>query len=190
VYRANTDDELVVARNTGGRSRFANADRTRREGFEAALRMPLAHELQLQAADTLLDAQFRSDYLVCSGIPCPAPNITVPAGSRIPGVPRHQGQLALQWNPGLWSAALEFDARSDIVVNDLAADHAPGFGLWHAEVGRNWQLADSTLRGFARVDNLLDKTYVGSVIVNEGNSRFFEAGPERTAMIGLQWSWR
>jgi iron complex outermembrane receptor protein len=190
VFRADTDDELVVARNTGGRSSFANVDRTRREGFEAALRLPLPHDLQLQAAYTLLDAKFRSDYLICSGTPCPTPNVTVPAGSRIPGVPRHQGQVALQWTPGMWSAALEFDARSHIVVNDLASDHAPGFGLWHAELGHNWQLGDSTLRGFARIANLLDKTYVGSVIVNEGNSRFFEAGPERTAMVGLQWSWR
>ncbi|HUG73864.1 MAG TPA: TonB-dependent receptor [Steroidobacteraceae bacterium] len=190
LFRADTDNELVVARNTGGRSRFANVDRTRREGFEAALRMPLSFDLQLQAAYTLLDAKFRSDYLICSGVPCPTPNITVPAGSRIPGVPRHQGQLALQWTPGMWSAALEFDARSHIVVNDRATNQAPGFGLWNAEVGRNWPLSDSTLRSFARIDNLLDKTYVGSVIVNEGNSRFFEAGPERTAMIGLQWSWR
>jgi iron complex outermembrane receptor protein len=190
VFRADTDNELVVARNSGGRSSFANVDRTRREGFEAALRMPLAQDLQLQVAYTLLDARFRSDYQICSGTPCPTPNVTVPAGSRIPGVPRHQGQLGLQWSPGLWSAALELDARSQIVVNDLAADHAPGFGLWNAEIGRSWPLGDSTLRSFARIDNLLDKTYVGSVIVNEGNSRFFEAGPERTAMIGLQWSWR
>jgi len=57
-------------------------------------------------------------------------------------------------------------------------------------VGRKWDLGASTLRGFARVENLLDKNYVGSVIVNEGNSRFFESGLERSAMVGLQWQWR
>jgi iron complex outermembrane recepter protein len=46
------------------------------------------------------------------------------------------------------------------------------------------------LRGFARIDNLLDRNYVGSVIVNEGNSRFYEAGPERAVTVGAQWQWR
>lgn len=190
LFRVTTDDELVVARNTGGRSSYANVDRTRRQGFEAALLVPLPSDLSLQASYTLLEAEFRSDYLICSGTPCTTPNLTVPAGSRIPGVPRHQGFLSLRWAPGSWSAALEFEARSDMVVNDTASFHAPGFGLWHAEVGRDWQLGDNRLRSFARVENLLDKTYVGSVIVNEGNSRYFEAGPERAAMFGLQWSWR
>ena len=123
-------------------------------------------------------------------MPCPVPNVTVPAGSRIPGVGRHQGNLALQWAPGEWNAGLEFEARSNIVANDLATYSTPGFGVWHVELGRNWALPGSALRTFVRVENLLDKTYVDSVIVNEGNSRFFEAGTERTAMIGVQWSWR
>ena len=37
---------------------------------------------------------------------------------------------------------------------------------------------------------VLDKKYVGSVIVNEANSRYFESGPERSYMAGLQWGWR
>jgi iron complex outermembrane receptor protein len=105
-------------------------------------------------------------------------------------VPRHQGQLKLQWMPGLWSAAIELDASSHIVVNDVGTVAAPGYGIVHAELGRKWDLGSSTLRGFARIENLFDKTYVGSVIVNEGNSRFFESGLERSAMVGLQWQWR
>lgn len=191
LFRADTDRELLVARNSGGRSSFRNADgKTRRQGFEASLLTHLPRDLALEGSYTLLDAQFLSDNLICSGTPCTTPNVTVPAGSRIPGVARHQGTLALRWSPGPWQAGLEFEARGDMVVNDIDAFRAPGFGLWHAEVGRNWNLGGSSLRTFARVENLLDKTYVGSIIVNEGNSRFFEAGPERTAMIGLQWNWR
>lgn len=39
-----------------------------------------------------------------------------------------------------------------------------------------------------RVDNLFDKRYVGSVIVNEGNSRFFEPAPGRTWLASLSLS--
>jgi hypothetical protein len=31
---------------------------------------------------------------------------------------------------------------------------------------------------FARIDNVFDRRYVGSVIVNEGNARYFEPPPE------------
>ncbi len=190
LFRADTSDELVVARNTGGRSSYSNVDRSRRQGLEASTRLPLAADLELEAAYTLLDAKFRSSYLICAGTPCATPNVTVPAGSSIPGVPRHQGQLRLGWSPGAWSAALEFAASSHIVVNDISTVQAPGYGLWSAEAGRDWHLSTSTLRAFVRAENLLDKTYVGSVIVNEGNSRFFESGPERTVLVGAQWSWR
>jgi iron complex outermembrane recepter protein len=190
LFRADTDQELVVARNAGGRSSFRNVDNARREGFEAALKLPLSAQWQLEAAYTALQATFRSRFQVCASVPCTTPNITVAAGSRIPGVPRQQGQLRLSWNDSQWNAALELNGSSDITVNDIGTVRAPGYGIWHAEFGRNWLLGDSVLRGFARVENLLDKTYVGSVIVNEGNSRFIETGSDRTASIGLQWRWR
>ncbi len=190
LFRADTDNELTVARNSGGRSSYRNIPSARRQGFETSLAMPLARDWRIEGSYTLLDAKFRSAYQICMGTPCISPNVTVPAGSSIPGVPHHQAQLRLQWTPGPWSTAVEFSASSHLVVNDAATEAAPGYGLVHLEVGRNWDLGSSTLRGFARVENLLDKNYVGSVIVNEGNSRFFESGPERSAMVGLQWQWR
>ncbi|MBJ2258349.1 hypothetical protein, partial [Pseudomonas psychrophila] len=41
-----------------------------------------------------------------------------------------------------------------------------------------------------RLDNLLDRQYVGSVIVADGNSRFYEAAPGRSwyAGAGAQYS--
>jgi iron complex outermembrane receptor protein len=36
---------------------------------------------------------------------------------------------------------------------------------------------------FTSLDNLTNRAYVGSVIVNETNSRFFEAAPGRTAYV-------
>jgi iron complex outermembrane recepter protein len=190
VFRADSKDELAVSRNSGGRSSFRNIPSARRQGFETSLLWPLATDWQLEVAYTLLDAEFDESYRICSGTPCTTPNVTVPSGSPIPGVPRHQGQIRLQWTPGTWSTAIELAGSSHLVVNDIATVQAPGYGLINAEVGRNWVLGNSTLRGFARVENLLDKTYVGSVIVNEGNGRFFESGPDRTASVGFQWSWR
>jgi iron complex outermembrane receptor protein len=188
LFRVRTDGELIVVRNSGGRSSFGNAD-TGREGFEASLSAPLVADLSLQASYMLVDAQFREDFLICGAPPCTTPSVPVDSGTRIPGIAKHQGALALQWAPGLWRAAVEFEARGNVTVNDSGTTRAPGYGVWHLEAGRNWELGSSTLRSFARVENVLDKTYVGSVIINEGNGRYFEAAPARTSMIGLQWSW-
>jgi iron complex outermembrane receptor protein len=190
LFRTDTREELVVARNSGGRSSYSNVDRSRRNGLEASGRLPLADDWQLEGSYTLLDAEFRSDYSVCGPPPCLTPNIPVAAPSRIPGVPRHQGKLRLGWTPGQFTTAVEFTGSSPIVVNDIGTVRAPGYGLWNADAGYEWRFTESKLRAFVRVENLLDKKYVGSVIVNEANSRYFESGPERSYMAGVQWRWR
>ena len=38
---------------------------------------------------------------------------------------------------------------------------------------------------FVRVDNVLDKQYVGSVIVAEANRRFYEPSPGRNWLVGV-----
>jgi iron complex outermembrane receptor protein len=189
LFRAETTDDLAVARNSGGRSSFQNIPGSRRQGFEAAIRMPIGGDWQVEANYTLLDSKFTEPFRICGSPPCTTPNIQIAAGTRIPGVADHQGHLQLTWSRGPWNTALELNASSNVTVNDRGTERAPGYGVWSAELGRNWELSESTLRGFARIDNLLDKSYVGSVIVNEGNSRYFEAATDRTAMVGLQWRW-
>ncbi|MBM9913630.1 MULTISPECIES: TonB-dependent receptor family protein [Stenotrophomonas] len=190
VFRADTDDELAVASNTNGRSTYRNISRTRRQGVELQYRQPMAEQLELQLAWTWLQAQVRSPYLACAASNCAVPDTVVAAGSRLPGVPRQQAYARLQWSPGDWQWALEAAASSDVVVNDIATERAPGYALLNLEAGRSWTLQSGDLRAFARIDNVLDQRYIGSVIVNDGNGRFFEPGPDRRASVGLQWSWR
>ncbi|MEJ0100874.1 MAG: TonB-dependent receptor [Pseudomonadota bacterium] len=199
VFRGDTQDELVVLRNSGGRSCYGNVDQTRRTGMELSGQLQIVRDLHLEGSYTLLDAKFRSDFSVCPGTPCTAA-VPVVSGSRIPGVPNQQGRLRLSWTPATWTFAMEFTASSDIVVTDagswaitqstIKTDRASGYGIWSADAGYDWHLTSSDLRGFVRVENLFDKNYVGSVIVNEGNNRFFESGPERSLMAGVQWRWR
>jgi iron complex outermembrane recepter protein len=190
LFRSSTQDELAVARNSGGRSSFQNIDRTRRQGVEVSADLPLPHALQLSASFTALSAQFRSGFLVCVVAGCTVPNVAVAAGSRIPGVAKRQGELRLEWKPAGWSAAVELSGISSLVANDIGTEAAPGHGLVSLEAGHDLLIGRSTVRAFARVENLLDKRYIGSVIVNEGNQRFYETGTERSGMLGFQWQWR
>ena len=188
LFRADTDDELAVARNVAGRSSYRNVGSARRQGVEVWAGLPLGEQWDLSLAATHLDAEFRSGYLICQGSGCTDPSVPVPAGSPIPGVPEQQAFARLQWQQGPWSAALEGEAVSSVPVNDLGSESASGYGLMHLEASRSWNTRAGRLRAFARVDNLLDRDHIGSVIVNEGNGRFYEPGRDRTWMVGLHWT--
>jgi iron complex outermembrane receptor protein len=190
VFQADTNDELAVASNTGGRSSYRNVGSAQRRGVETSVSWPLATHWSIDLAYTWLDARFTRDYRICVAANCTVPNVLVPAGSRIPGVPENEGSLRLNWAPNAWALALEVSGSSGLTANDIATARSPGYGLLNAEAGRNWNIGDSRLRVFTRLENLFDRKYVGSVIVNEGNGRFFESGPEFSAMVGAQWRWR
>jgi iron complex outermembrane recepter protein len=187
LFRANTDDELAVASNTNGRSTYRNIGRTRRQGAEFAYSQPVGQTQQVALAYTYLEATTRDGYLTCASSGCNTPDTLVEAGSRLPGVPRQQLSARWQWQPRVWQFAAEAVASDATVVNDLATASAPGYTVFNLEASRRWQTAHGTLRGFARVENLFDRSYIGSVIVNDGNGRYYEPGPDRGYTVGLQW---
>ena len=76
-----------------------------------------------------------------------------------------------------------------MTVNDAGSERAPGHVLLHLEAARRWRSAHGTWRAFGRLDNALDRAWIGSVIVNEGNARYYDPGPGRSLMLGLQWQW-
>lgn len=92
LFQIDTDDELTVATNQGGRSTYQNAPASRRRGLELRLDTELGRAFGASLAATLLDARFTESFLACAGIPCrtiaPVQNsVIVPSGNRIPGVP-------------------------------------------------------------------------------------------------------
>lgn len=189
VFRADTDDELAVARNVGGRSSFRDAGRSRREGIEISAAMPLGAHWQFDLAYTHLDAQFRDGFAICAAAGCTVPSAVVRAGSRIPGIARDQFAGRLQWRGDAWTASAQVLALGPVTVNDPGSETAAGHALLNLEASRDWRLAHHRLHAFARIGNVLDRRYIGSVIVNEGNGRYYEPGPDRTWLVGLRWDW-
>ncbi|KRA53765.1 ligand-gated channel [Pseudoxanthomonas sp. Root65] len=189
VFRADTDDELAVARNVGGRSSFRNVGAARRQGVELQAELPLQAAWQLQLAYTWLDATFRDAFPICTASGCTSPVVQVAAGTRIPGVARQQASARLRWQGEQWHAAAQLLAVGDVTVNDTGSERAPGYGLLNLEVARAWLAGHGRLQGFARIDNALDRVHIGSVIVNEGNGRFYEPGADRTFTVGVRWHW-
>ena len=190
LFRADTRDELAVATSAGGRTTYQNIGKARRDGAEAALAWRIGDAWTLQLAWTWLDATFRSAFLTCAGTPCTAPDTPVAAGARIPGIPRSTLHAGLRWGGEHgWHAGTAADAVGAVVVNDLGTDRASGYVVAAADLGYAFELDAGRLDAFARIDNLFDRRYAGSVIVNDGNGRYFEPAPGRAFMVGVKWTW-
>ena len=189
VFRADTDNELAVWTNSGGRTTYQNIGKARRQGAEAALSAQIADEWRLQFALTWLDATFRSDFLTCPGTPCTTP-VLAPEGTKIPGVPKNDFFAGLEWGHDIgWRASVNGQYVSSVPVNDLNTDAAPSYFVLDLDAGYGFVLSSGQLRTFFSIENALDRKYAGSVIVNDGNGRYFEPAPGRTYMVGLQWIW-
>ncbi|CAN5686394.1 TonB-dependent receptor [soil metagenome] len=186
-FETRTTDEIVTLTNTGGRSTYQNAGGTRRNGFEFGWSNTYLTNLRAQAAVTLLDAKYRSAFPTCNVTPCTAANQTIiPAGNLIPGTARKSLYVAAAWAPPVgFRAGVDGRFLSRVQVNDANSDAAPSYFVAGASVGYVALFGSWQVSSFVRGDNLFAKRYVGSVIVNEGNSRFFEPAPGRTWSAGI-----
>lgn len=173
LFQVRTDDELVVNLSSGGRTSFKNAGSTLRQGIELALDTNWQHGFSGRLAVTALRAVFDQSGDVLDG-------------NRLPGVPRATlyGELAWKGASGL-SAAFEAIASSKVQVNDgNTGIPAPGYAFANLRLGAEQQVGVWNLKQFVRINNLFDRTYVGSVIVGDGNGRFYEPAPDRNWMLG------
>jgi len=114
--------------------------------------------------------------------------VNVPAGSFLPGVPKNVLYGELRYRAEPFYAQLEGFHKSRVAVNDPNSEFADAYTTLNlmaglVQQGRGWRVTE-----FARIDNLTDRNYVGSVIVNETNSRFYEPSPRRNMTIGIQAS--
>jgi iron complex outermembrane receptor protein len=117
------------------------------------------------------------------------PNVVVAAGNRIVGTQAASAWAELAWQPsGLGEWAVEWRAVGRTQANDTNTEQARGYALanlrWRMQIALG---GGDSLELLARVDNAFDRVHAGSVIVNDGNGRYFEPGPLRSALLSLRW---
>ncbi|HGS7147720.1 TPA: TonB-dependent receptor PqqU [Klebsiella variicola subsp. variicola] len=181
LFQTNTDNEIVVDSSSGGRTSYKNAGKTRRQGMELGLDQQFGESWRLKAAWTWLDATYRTN--VCDDASC--------NGNRIPGIARNMGYASFGYQPEQgWYAGSDIRYMSDIMANDENTAKAPSWTVVGLTTGYKWSYGRMDIDLFGRVDNLFDREYVGSVIVNESNGRYYEPAPGRNYGIGLNLAWR
>jgi iron complex outermembrane receptor protein len=190
LFRIEVDDEIGVATNAGGRSSYQNVGRTERNGAELALAWRFAAAWRAQFALTLLDATYLDGFLACAGVPCTAPTVPVPAGNRIVGTQRGNAFAEVVWQPAdATQFALEARGASATAANDTNTQFAPRYALLNLRASQRYSLGNGmSLELLARLDNITDRVYSGSVIVNDANGRYFETAAPRSALLSLRLS--
>ena len=185
LFQTRTDNEIVAADAQGGRTTFRNAGQTRRNGFELSWSGNMARHWQGHLAYTWLDARYRDSFYAGEQIPA---NL-IPAGNRIPGTAKQSLFAALAWTPPQgWRAGIEGRYLSKIHVNDENTDTAPGYFTAALHAGYLWHWQNWTMDAFARVDNVLDRQYAGSTIINADFGRYYEPAPGRNWSAGVSVS--
>jgi iron complex outermembrane receptor protein len=197
LFYIDSDNEIVVARNVGGRAAFQNASGSRRKGAELLVDSDLGAGFNAYLAATYLNAEFSGAFVTCAGpapcIPATGTNIAVArSGNRVPGVPEYNLFGSLTWNyaPLGLTTAVEAIWNGNVYVNDLNTQAAPSYAIANWWAGLQQQTGDWSFREFVRVNNLFDKEYISAVSVGDANGRFYYPAPTRNFIVGLSAIYR
>ncbi len=202
AFYIKTVNELAVLQNLSGRTVDQNIGETTRRGLELGADANWSGGFSARLAYTYIKAVVAQSYFTCITAPCnplanpsgpPPPNyLPVASGNFLPALARNILYVGVTWRyaPLGFSTTLETLTRSKIYVDDRNTDAAAGYWVanWRAgfeQETRHWRFSE-----FGSLDNLANRAYVGSVIVNETNSRFFEPAPGRTAYVMFNAAWR
>ena len=189
LFRVTSTDEIVVASSNFGRTAFKNAPSTLRRGVEISGKVLLHPQVHASLAGSWIDARFSQDYA--------NNNAAVKSGNKLPGIPDRFVFSELLWssqsldglkpksNQGT-RAGLELTNAGKIFADDVNTASTEGYTTLNAKLSQGWAVGSAMLTAYGRVDNLTNKRYVGSVIVNQAARQYYEPAPGRTYTLGLR----
>ena len=180
VYQADVTDELISygVPTSPQRRFFRNAGSARHRGVELGAEVALIPGVSVAGTYTVSDFRYR-DYTVST---------FDLHGRPLPGVPRYAGRLQLHAQPALarggW-VEVETQHSSGYLVNDTLGVRTTPW--WATNLRLGWEGAAGGMRlaPFVGINNIFNRLYVGSVVINAAAGRYYEPAPGRSLYIGL-----
>jgi iron complex outermembrane receptor protein len=191
VFQINSTDEIVVAASASGQTSYKNAPGTSRTGFELTGSTLVTPHLAATMSASMLDAQYSQAFK--SG------TTSVASGNKIPGIPQTSFFSELAWTgqaatAGAKTAALgprlavELVHSGRIYADDINAASVDGHSVFNLSASQRWAVDKTAVTLYARLNNVSDERFVGSVIVNQSSKQFYEPGLPKNWMLGISVS--
>lgn len=194
-------DAIVPFTELTGRALFTNAGRVKNDGIELGISARVRPDLRVFGNWTW--ANYRFDHYRVQRVVGGAPVVDTLDGKRLAGVPRAFIRLGLRAGPvrgvsldvdhTISSAVFADDANTVYVAgwgrrgpNDLKGI---GSGVTNARVSWQGFFGGAWVRPFLGVNNLWDRSYVGSLTINGVFGRVFEPAPGRNWYLGGEVGW-
>ena len=188
LYQINTTDEVVTLASAGVTT-FKNSPGTTRTGFELSSRNKFTPHWEFNASLSWIDATYSQAFT--SGVN------SVANGNKMPGIPQHSVFSEMVWSSQAttlaqrkqaWGtrAGVELISAGRLYANDINTASADGYTTFNLKASHGWSVGKGSLTASARIDNLTDQRYVGSVIVNQAALQFYEPAPGINWTLGLR----
>ena len=181
LFDSEIRDELIpfATPTSNARMFYRNAGRTRRQGVELSLAGD-AGPVSLATTYAFSHFRFRDFQTATAQL----------GGKAIPGIPEQQIQADATWHFYGGFLVAEGLAKSKVWANDANAAAAPGFAVFNLRLGGTAAFGRPRLSPVVAVQNLFDRSYVGSVAINAAGAnvdvtKFYEPAPRRTWYVGL-----
>jgi iron complex outermembrane receptor protein len=187
VFQANVSNELISYEVPSSPQRrfFRNAGTARHRGLEVGGEVTVLPGLVLGGAYTYSD--FR--YVQYAFSPDTTTTFVL-NGRTLPGIPTHSAHLTLRAQPGVarggWLEIETAHASGYLVDDTLSVRTSPWWATtvrfgWEGRVGR------TRVAPFLGINNVFNRLYVGSVVINGARGRYYEPAPGRNAYVGFSF---
>ena len=187
LFQINSTDEIVVAVSNLGQTAYKNAPGTSRTGWELSGSTLLSPHLSANLSASMIDAQYSQSFN----------NVT--SGNKIPGIPQSSVFSELAWTSEPASTGkgaltngtrlgIELVQAGRIYANDTNTASADGHTVLNLSARHRWGIGKGGLTLYGRINNVSDERYIGSVIVNQASSQFYESGLPNNWSVGLSLS--
>jgi iron complex outermembrane receptor protein len=197
LFHITTTNDIVATTNVSGKSVYQNVAQTSRDGFELSMMNASNRHVHEQVALSVVKAQYDASFTSSTGL--------ISSGSAMPAIPQNTLSTALTWsekgygNKGLpasegMEVEMDFTARSSMWANDANSTvpssygYAAGYGLLDLKIHERGTLGRFNLEGYLGINNMTNRNYVGSVIVNSSSAGYFEPGLPRNWTLGVKLS--
>jgi iron complex outermembrane receptor protein len=182
LFHIDVKDEIVPFELEGsGQSFYRNAGRSTHDGLEALLVLELLPGLSGSAAYTWSDFTF-DEFRDPVG--------AVYDGNRIPGIPEHLFNIALDWTheSGLY-AGWDMLYAGRFYADNANSVEAGDYLVSNLRGGFRWQADRWSLEPFIGVNNLFDERYMSNIRLNAAFGRYYEPAPGRNFYGGVRLSY-